>query len=146
MPLEIEAAIARERRLDAVARHCAEQQHERERGVRWSGCGPDRAPPPRSEAQLRSAATVRLAALQAWRCSAGGRLARAISQAQRAAERAYAAADAAHGALTRGDGAAVNRCGEAADVIEAQGHDLIAAARATREAMRVIDQSAASGS
>jgi len=142
MPPEIDAVIARERRLDAVARRCAEQQFERERGVRWSGCGPDPAPSSRSEAQLRDAAAASLAGIQAWRSSANGRLSAAISQAQRAAERAHAAAGAAYGALTRGDGASSGRCRDAADAFEAQGRDLIAAAHAAREALRVTDQQA----
>lgn len=140
MPPEIEAAIAQERRLDAVARRCSEQQHERERGVRWSGCEPDPTPSPRSETQLHAAAASRLAELRAWRFSATGRLSAAISQARRAAERAHAAADAAHGALSRGDSALSGRCRDAADAIEAEGQDLIAAARAAREALHVADQ------
>jgi hypothetical protein len=145
MPLGIETAVAQERSLDAVARRSAEQQHERERGVRWSGCGPDPVPGPRSEAQLREAAAARLARLQAWRASAKGRLSAAVSQAQRAAERAHAAADAALGALARGETSFSRSCRDAADVIEAQGRDLIATACATREALRIADRTAPPG-
>jgi len=145
MPPEIEASVAQERRLDVATRRSAEQQYERERGVRWSGCGPDPVPSPRSETQIRAAAAARLAGLRAWRSSTKGRLSAAISQAQRAAERAHAVAGAAYGALAREDGGASARCRDAADAIEAQGRDLIAAARAAREALRADDHPAASG-
>jgi hypothetical protein len=137
MQSQLEGMVLDERRRDLVRRRLAAQEAERARGVSWSGLGPGPLPPPTSEALLREAAGRRFADLESWRRSRPGRLVSALSRAQRAAEQACLAAETARAALARADGSANACCSSAAEVMEAQGRTLLAAARAARRALRV---------
>ena len=137
MQPDLDVMVMEERGRDLVRRRLAALEAHRARGVSWSGLGPGPVPPPTAEARLREAAARRFAGLEAWRRSAPGRLVSAVSRAQRAAEQACLAAETARAALSRADGSATACCSAAADIMEAQGRTLLAAARAARRALQI---------
>ncbi|WP_331537790.1 hypothetical protein [Phenylobacterium sp.] len=125
-----------ERRRDATGVRAWRQEVDRHRGVCWSGLALQ-PPRTRSEDQLEAAAQARLRKLQAWRASATGRFLAAVSRAQQAAEAAHFAGESARAAVSRDFEGSASVCRGAADMFDAQGRALLAAARAARRALRI---------
>lgn len=125
MASEFERALQAEQQAEQARRAAHRHEAGRCAGVAWSGLAPDpRAP--RSAAALARDAQDRLEALRLWRASPSGRLAAAMSQAERAVE-------AIRACVARGLEAESTRCARAlADLQSAA--DAAAAAAQTGEA------------
>lgn len=132
--VEFDRLLACEVARDQVWASARQSEAERARGVCWSGVGPDPWTR-RSEAELADAARARRARLSAWRTSAEGRFLTALAHAEDAVQAAHQSVENGRAAVSRGldHGRAV--CDAAADVLEANGRALLAAALAARRAL-----------
>jgi hypothetical protein len=128
--MEFDRLLAEAHRAEQVRQRSHERDAGRQRGVAWSGLGPDvfRS---RSDEVLAAEATQRLRMIEAWRTSREGRLLGTLGDVQRAAEAAYAIAEAGRAALARGSAPSQALGGLAAQVA--------ALARAARDAETLMD-------
>jgi hypothetical protein len=100
MSAEFERLRAAEHRAETVRAAAHAREAGRQRGVAWSGLGPEPYRR-RSPGEITTAATAMAAALTAWRASRRGRLNAALVRVQALAKAAHAAADQAQAALAR---------------------------------------------
>jgi hypothetical protein len=100
MDPELDRLIALEQAAEQVRACAHDVEAERQRGVAWSGLGPDPIRL-RDAPAIAAEAARRLGALQRWRASSPGRLTAALARAQHAAQAVHAAAEAARAALSR---------------------------------------------
>lgn len=123
--------LRQERTQEAVRERIRRREAARYEGVAWSGLAPARLAPCLVD---DSEAAGRLKARVAFRNSPRGRVLAAIVRAQRAAEAAYAAGESLREALARQSDGALPGCSDAADTIERQALEILAAARQVRAA------------
>jgi hypothetical protein len=133
---ELEIHLDAERRAEAIRLQAIRREHDRHRGVSWSGLGPGPILP-RSETALRAEAACRLDGLRAWRASSPGRLLGALADIQRVARAAHGRAESARSAAARDLAAEASQCLSAIDDLECQAWALLRAARTARAALSV---------
>jgi hypothetical protein len=100
MTAEFERLRAAEARAETVRAAIHLRETVRQRGVAWSGLGPEPFRR-RSPGEINTAAMAMAAALEAWRASRRGRLNAALARVQALARAAHAAAEQAQAALAR---------------------------------------------
>jgi hypothetical protein len=136
MDPELDRLTAFEQTAEQVRARAHDVEADRQRGVAWSGLGPDPFRP-RDAPALAAEAARRLAALQLWRASSSGRVTAALARTQHAAQAVHAAAEAARAALSRDP-----HSHPQLEVLRAQ---VLALQVATREAMDAAVPAALSG-
>jgi hypothetical protein len=100
MDSELDRLIALEQAAEQVRARVHSLEADRQRGVAWSGLGPEPLHP-RDAPAIAAEAARRLAALQRWRNSSPGRVTAALAKVQHAAQSIHLAAEAARAALSR---------------------------------------------
>lgn len=133
---DLSRLIALERSIDTAHVAARNREAARHGGVAWSGFSPPPASP-RAPDALAAEAREKLARLETWRASRGGRILAAVAEGQRAAAAAHAAGEAARAALSRSRPDLLQSCVAAADEMAASAR---AACRAARRAQRIVRQ------
>src|SRR5689334_7213919 len=100
MSTELDRLHAAEHRAESVRAAAYAREAARQRGVAWSGLGPEPLRR-RSAGEITTAATAMAAALADWQASRRGRLNATLVRIQALARAVHAAADQAQAALAR---------------------------------------------